>query len=92
MHDRANGNNLTRTQCASPRRDRPQVCLALLAVPPMNDPLSLLHLLEHQPGDGLLALLPVFRVGSDGNYAYSVRLEELIPKRLVTGKSDCHAF
>ena len=66
--------------------------LALLDFRPVKYPLDLLPLLEHQSHDGLLALLPVVRVASARNYAYSVRLEELIPKRLVTGKSDCHAF
>jgi len=57
--------------------------MTLLAVPPVQNTLALLLLFEHQPGDRLLALLPVSCVTSDRNYTYPVRLKELFSKRLA---------
>lgn len=61
--------------------------LALLAVPLTQDPLVLIPLLEHQPGDCLLALLSVVGVASDGNYTNPVRLEKLFRKSLLQAEA-----
>jgi hypothetical protein len=48
--------------------------LALLAVPPVQNPLAFLLLFEHQPGDRLLALPSDVSIASGRNYSYHARL------------------
>jgi hypothetical protein len=64
--------------------------LALHAVSPVSDPLALL-LLEHEPCDPILTLLPAISLATDKNYSYPVCMGELL-KHLLAGRGDEYAL
>lgn len=61
--------------------------MALFAVPTVQDPLTLLFLLELQLGNYFPALFPVISVASDRKYSYPVRLEEFFQYPLLQGQA-----